>query len=73
MRFLKRLGSLWRGAVRRSRMDDELDEELRGYFEELVRRRLPERPSTEIGSGQPTPDTLSSGGDLAIVGGTDPR
>ena len=40
MRPLARLGSLWRGVVRRSRMDAELDEELRGYFEELVARKL---------------------------------
>jgi putative ABC transport system permease protein len=38
MRLLARLGSLWRGIVHRSRMDDELDEELGGYFEELVAR-----------------------------------
>ena len=40
MRPLARLGSLWRGIVQRSRMDAELDEELDGYFEELVARKL---------------------------------
>ncbi len=40
MRLRARLESLWRGLAHRSRMDAELDEELRGYFEELVARRL---------------------------------
>ena len=39
MRPLARLVSLCRGIVQRSRMDAELDEELRGYFEELVARK----------------------------------
>ncbi|HKB15169.1 MAG TPA: permease prefix domain 1-containing protein, partial [Planctomycetota bacterium] len=39
MRFLARLRSLGRGVFRRARMERDLDEELQGYFEELVARK----------------------------------
>ena len=39
MRLLARLRSLWRGVFQRERMEADLDEELDGYFEELVARK----------------------------------
>ncbi len=39
MRPLARLVSLWRGVFHRARMDDDLDEELSTYLEELVARK----------------------------------
>jgi predicted permease len=38
MRLLARLASLWQGVFGRERLDAELDEELEGYFDELVSR-----------------------------------
>src|SRR5580765_1305272 len=37
-RLVARLRSLWRGVLHRSRMDDELDEEVSTYLEELAAR-----------------------------------
>ena len=40
MRWLVKITSVWRTLVFGRRLDAELDEELRGYFDEMVRRKI---------------------------------
>src|SRR5262245_12386206 len=47
MRLMARLASVWQGLFGRARMDAELDEELAGYFNDLVARRRAEGLSLE--------------------------
>jgi hypothetical protein len=39
MPLLARAASLWRSVVHPTRVDDDLDEELRGYLDALVERK----------------------------------